>query len=243
MELLREIQQFLQDEADSQRFAWEGREFLDPNDIKLREWWRGFGALPDAEEGKTEGVKMHGFRDSIPLEHQAEWDAYLKKNPGALAGKAQGDAFNLETSNVTCNIDAENGDLHQQGGTGYIDIRKEDFPLLIAKLQAAVAHVPQQTPTTRTPSGGPGVHPAPPTSFSNPPNYSNRPYQGPGHGPHGRYMNSAPVEPAGEAKLYDPAPYNRQAQRNEEALEFALKQERKYNTTVNNWKKTDPANG
>jgi len=139
MDLLREVQQFLADEADAQRFAWEGNTYLDPNDIKLREVWRGFGPLPPEEEGRVEGVKMGGFHDSIPLEHQAEWDAYLKRNPEAFSGKAAAGTYTLDHSSCEVTIDNASHTLTLQSGWGQATIRREDYAQLISILQAALA--------------------------------------------------------------------------------------------------------
>jgi hypothetical protein len=244
MDLIREVQQYLADEADAQRFVWEGREYLNINDPKLVELWRGFGALPDTEEGAVEGVKMHGFRDSIPLEHQAEWDAYLKKHPGALAGKAQGRSVTLDTSGWSC-ISDDDGNVSVQHGTGFAQLRIDDIPKFIAFLQSVTNETPVHVPTTRHPSPGPQHGPAPATSFSNPPNWSNRPRMGPngpyqssGPGPQNEY--APPANLPAKAIVSNPAALSLQARRNVESLEYAVKQERKYNTTARNWKQTAP---
>ena|SRR5438128_2617926 len=235
MDLLREVQQYLADEADAQRFAWEGNTYMDPNDIKLKEVWRGFGPLPAEEEGAN-GVKMGGFKDSIPLSHQAEWDAYLKTNPEAFSGKAAS-TFTLSASGIAVQVDPQNGDVYLiQGGRLHVVVKHDDLAELAAIMQSASvdASVGATAPTPHT-VGGPPVRPAPAPSFSNPPNAS--------QGPRGPYQNAAPIAPVVKDAAYDPARHNRQAQRNAESLRYAVEQERRYNTTVDNWKKTDPANG
>jgi len=218
MDLLREVQQYLADEADAQRFRWKGNEYMDPNDIKIREPWRGFGALPDAYD--SNGVKIGGFRGDIPLEHQAEWDAYLKKNPEAFSGKAAS-TFTLDSSGITVQVDPQNGDVYLiQGGRLHVVVKHGDLAQLAGIMHGASvdASVGVTAPTPHV-VNGPPVRPAPAPSFSNPPNAS--------QGPHGPYQNSAPIAPVVKDAAYDPARHNRQAQRNAESLEFAVKAERK----------------
>src|SRR5260221_844703 len=161
MDLLREVQQYLADEADVQRFRWEGNEYMDPNDIKLREPWRAFGPLP-AEEVGANGVKIGGFQGDIPLEHQAEWDTYLKTNPEAFSGKAQA-SRHFDASSILVMGDSVNGDANLiGGGREHMVLRHEDIPEFIAFLQTlhATAVVSQTAPTPHV-VNGPPVRPAP----------------------------------------------------------------------------------
>ena len=105
MDLLGEVQQYLADEADAQRFAWEGREFLDKDERLLREPWRAWGQMPYAEEGQIEGVKIGGFHDEIPLSYQAAWDEYNKKHI------KDNSSTSLQNTSIAVQVDPVSGDV------------------------------------------------------------------------------------------------------------------------------------